>query len=67
MNKVCDICGHDYWYDEHEESSDCRRCEKAEAAICRNSYELIEWVQGVAKKAAEDAVNAARAKLVGEE
>lgn len=63
LNGHCDVCGYAYWYDEHEESSDCPRCEKAKAAICRHDWDLMSWVQAVAQKAAADALDDMRTEL----
>ena len=46
---------------------DCSVCEGAKDVLKGAAPVVMAWVMAVARKAAEDAVNAARAKLAGEE
>lgn len=62
-NGHCDVCDHRYFYDEHEESSACPRCEKADKALGKDAYDVKVWVQAIAKKAAADALEDMRTEL----
>lgn len=62
-NGHCDVCDHRYFYDEHEESSSCPRCERAKRALGDASEDVMSWVQAVAKKAAADALDDMRTEM----
>lgn len=57
----CEVCG--AWV----KRAECGACEEAREALGNAARPVMEWVQAVAKKAAEDAVEASRSRLVGEE
>lgn len=62
-NGHCDVCDHRYYYDEHEESSACPRCERMEKALGSAAHEVRVWVQAVAQKAAADALDDMRTEM----
>lgn len=51
----CDVCGHRWDWD-YDGPTSCPKCAEAEVAIGKNWDTLMGWVQAVATKAAEDAV-----------
>ena len=54
MNR-CDVCGKRY-EDPDWGVAECPRCKAAQEAIGNHWYEISEWVQAVAEKAAHDEV-----------